>query len=154
MRTLPWLLCALALSLHGVACSKPAPEPGESSFKPSQGTPLPPGPKTLEIVDDVVGTGDEAKSGDTVKVHYTGTLMNGKKFDSSRDKGDPFSFTLGQGKVIKGWDQGVVGMRVGGKRRLTIPSELGYGKAGSPPAIPGDAGLKFDVELLAIEGKK
>jgi FKBP-type peptidyl-prolyl cis-trans isomerase len=86
-------------------------------------------------------------------VHYTGTLMDGKKFDSSRDHGTPFDFKLGGGSVIKGWDQGVVGMKVGGKRRLVIPEALGYGEAGSPPSIPPKAGLKFDIELLAINPK-
>ncbi|WP_394850980.1 FKBP-type peptidyl-prolyl cis-trans isomerase [Pendulispora brunnea] len=105
----------------------------------------------MEIVDEVVGTGREAKSGDKVKVHYTGTLMNGKKFDSSRDRGDPFEFKLGAGSVIKGWDQGVVGMKIGGKRKLTIPYDLAYGEAGHPPDIPAKAALKFDVELIAIE---
>ncbi|WP_394840403.1 FKBP-type peptidyl-prolyl cis-trans isomerase [Pendulispora rubella] len=105
----------------------------------------------MEIVDEVVGTGREAKSGDKVKVHYTGTLMNGKKFDSSRDRGDPFDFKLGAGQVIKGWDQGVAGMKVGGKRKLTIPYDLAYGEAGHPPDIPAKAALKFDVELIAVE---
>lgn len=141
------LLFALAL-----ACGKTVSEPEKSDFKPAEGTPLPPGPKELKIIDDQVGTGAEAKTGDTVKVHYTGTLMNGKKFDSSRDKGEPFKFTLGKGEVIKGWDQGVVGMKIGGKRRLEIPSDLGYGAGGHPPDIPGNAGLKFDVELISIEG--
>ena len=85
-----------------------------------------------------------------MRVHYTGTLMNGKKFDSSRDHGVPFDFTLGEGGVIKGWDQGVVGMKAGGKRRLVIPEALGYGDTGSPPNIPEKAGLKFDIELLEI----
>ncbi|MCU0655062.1 MAG: FKBP-type peptidyl-prolyl cis-trans isomerase [Polyangiaceae bacterium] len=98
-----------------------------------------------------VGTGAEAKEGSAVKVHYTGTLKNGTKFDSSLDRGDPFSFTIGQGQVIKGWDQGVVGMKVGGKRKLTIPHELGYGERGSPPKIPGKATLLFEIELLAVE---
>ena len=146
MRT--WLvISSLVLS---VGCSKQVDEPPPSTFKPSQGTPLPPGPSKLETTDEVVGTGKEAKTGDTVKVQYTGTLMNGKKFDSSRDRGDPFEFTLGKGGVIKGWDQGVVGMKVGGKRKLVIPSDLGYGAAGSPPNIPADAGLKFDVELVEV----
>src|SRR5450755_181696 len=141
-----FLIACLVLSL--AACNKTVSEPDQPSFKPAEGEPLPPGPATLQITDDVVGTGDRAvKTGDKIKVHYTGTLMNGKKFDSSRDKGEPFEFTVGQG-VIAGWSQGVVGMKKGGKRKLVIPSELGYGKNGSPPLIPGDAGLKFDIELL------
>lgn len=140
--------CLLSVSL-AVACNKKEAEP-VSEFRPATGTPLPPGPDKLEIKDDVVGTGKEAKSGDSVKVHYTGTLMNGKQFDSSRGK-DPFEFKIGAGQVIKGWDQGVVGMKVGGKRKLTIPSELGYGASGSGDKIPPNAGLKFDVELLEVK---
>ncbi len=139
-----------AAVLVSVACSKKEPEPS-STFKPSEAPPEPPGPDKLEIKDDVVGTGKEAKTGDTVRVHYTGTLMGGKKFDSSRDRGEPFEFKLGQGAVIKGWDQGVPGMKVGGKRRLTIPYDLAYGEAGSPPNIPPKAGLKFDVELVEVK---
>lgn len=135
-----------------MACNKKVDEPPPSEFKPAQAPPLPPGPSKLEITDDAVGTGKEVKTGDKVKVHYTGTLMNGKQFDSSRDKGEPFGFTIGKGEVIKGWDEGVVGMRVGGKRRLVIPSDLGYGPSGHGDSIPKDAGLKFEVELVAIEG--
>lgn len=134
------------------ACSKSVEEPKED-YKPAVAKPLPPGPDKLDVQDEVVGQGQEAKTGDEVSVHYTGTLMDGKKFDSSRDRGDPFKFKLGQGMVIKGWDQGVVGMKVGGKRKLVIPSALGYGDKGSPPTIPPGAGLKFDVELLAIGGE-
>jgi FKBP-type peptidyl-prolyl cis-trans isomerase len=148
MRWAHVLLVALVL-----ACGKTVAEPEQSDFKPAEGTPLPPGPKELVIIDDQIGTGPEAKTGDTVKVHYTGTLMNGKKFDSSRDKNQPFEFKLGSGQVIKGWDQGVVGMKVGGKRRLEIPSDMGYGASGHPPDIPPNAGLKFEVELLSVERK-
>ncbi len=132
-----------------IGCSKRVEEPPTAEFKPSEAPPLPPGPAKLEIVDEVVGTGPEAKNGDQVKVHYTGTLMNGKVFDSSHGK-DPFPVTIGKGMVIKGWDNGLPGMRVGGKRKLTIPSADGYGDKGSPPSIPPNAGLKFDVELLEI----
>jgi FKBP-type peptidyl-prolyl cis-trans isomerase FkpA len=104
----------------------------------------------LEIKEITVGTGDEAKSGQTVNVHYTGWLTDGTKFDSSVDRGKPFSFRLGAGMVIKGWDQGVAGMKVGGKRKLTIPSELGYGARGAGGVIPPGATLVFDVELLSV----
>jgi FKBP-type peptidyl-prolyl cis-trans isomerase len=105
----------------------------------------------LKIQDLVVGTGQEAKSGDNVSVHYTGWLEDGTKFDSSLDRGTPFEFTLGAGRVIKGWDEGIVGMKVGGKRKLTIPAALGYGAQGYPPVIPANATLIFEVELLAIK---
>ena len=105
---------------------------------------------TLQIVDDVVGKGKEAKKGDTVLVHYTGTLANGKKFDSSKDHDKPFDFVLGRGEVIQGWDEGVAGMKEGGKRKLTIPPELGYGKEGRPPVIPPNSTLIFEVELLKV----
>ena len=104
----------------------------------------------LEIEVLKEGTGEEAKNNDKVTVHYTGTLENGTKFDSSLDRGDPFVFTLGVGDVIKGWDQGVLGMKVGEKRKLTIPSELGYGTRGAG-SIPPNATLIFEVELLEVE---
>ncbi len=97
------------------------------------------------------GSGAETKSGNTITVHYTGTLVDGSKFDSSVDRGVPFSFVLGTGAVIAGWDQGLLGMKVGEKRRLTIPSDLAYGPSGRPPVIPPSATLIFEVELLAIE---
>jgi FKBP-type peptidyl-prolyl cis-trans isomerase FkpA len=96
------------------------------------------------------GTGAEAKTGDRVTVHYVGSLTSGKKFDSSRDRGQGFKFTLGRGEVIQGWDNGVAGMRVGELRKLTIPSQMGYGARGFPPVIPPDATLVFEVELLAV----
>lgn len=105
----------------------------------------------LVIEDDVVGSGAEAVSGNIVSVHYTGTLVDGTKFDSSLDRGEPFSFELGAGRVIKGWDLGVVGMRVGGKRKLTIPSDLAYGDRGAPPTIGPNATLIFEIELLSIQ---
>jgi FKBP-type peptidyl-prolyl cis-trans isomerase len=145
MRTV--LTFALAAGLLLPACNKKDPEP-LSDYKPAEPPPLPPGPTKLETEDVAPGSGPEAKKGDTVKMKYVGTLMNDKEFD----RGDAFEFTIGEGKVIKGWDEGVPGMKVGGKRRLRIPSEKGYGLAGSPPKIPPNAGLKFDVELLEIKG--
>jgi FKBP-type peptidyl-prolyl cis-trans isomerase len=105
----------------------------------------------LKYVDTVIGTGATAKAGDNVSVHYTGTLTDGTKFDSSVDRGTPFDFPLGAGQVIPGWDEGVAGMRVGGKRKLTIPSDLAYGSRGAGGVIPPNATLIFDVELIAIK---
>jgi FKBP-type peptidyl-prolyl cis-trans isomerase len=97
-----------------------------------------------------VGSGAEAARGQRVTVHYTGWLTDGSKFDSSKDRGDPFSFHLGKGQVIAGWDEGVAGMKIGGKRKLTIPPQLGYGSRGAGGVIPPDATLVFEVELLAV----
>lgn len=109
-------------------------------------------PMQLEIKTTQEGTGDRAvKSGDTISVNYTGKLMDGTKFDSSLDRGTPFTFTIGQGQVIKGWDQGLIGMKVGEKRTLAIPSELGYGERGSGSIIPPNAALIFDTELVSIK---
>ena len=111
-------------------------------------------PSGLQYEDTTPGTGPDARAGQQVNVHYTGWLYNdgqqGAKFDSSRDRGDPFSFSLGAGMVIKGWDEGVAGMKVGGKRTLIIPAQLGYGARGAGGVIPPNATLKFDVELLAV----
>jgi FKBP-type peptidyl-prolyl cis-trans isomerase len=97
------------------------------------------------------GTGPEARAGQNIKIHYTGTLQNGTKFDSSRDRGQPFPVTIGIGQVIKGWDEAVPGMKVGERRRLTIPPAAAYGSQGRPPTIPPDSTLIFDVELMAVE---
>ena len=105
----------------------------------------------LIIVDDIVGTGDEAVAGKHITVHYSGFLTDGTKFDSSLDRNDPFDFKLGAGQVIQGWDQGFAGMKVGGKRTLTIPSHMGYGKRGAGGVIPPNATLIFNVELLGVE---
>src|SRR5438132_4895249 len=104
----------------------------------------------LQYEDIAAGTGDAAKAGDTVEVHYTGWLRDGKKFDSSLDRNRPFSFKLGAGQVIKGWDEGVAGMKVGGKRKLIIPADLGYGSRGAGGVIPPDAELIFEVELVGV----
>ena len=104
----------------------------------------------LQYIDLVMGTGRQAELGDTAMVHYTGWLANGTKFDSSVDRKEPFSFRVGAGQVIKGWDEGVGTMKVGGKRKLTIPPQLGYGARGAGNAIPPNATLTFDVELLEL----
>lgn len=103
-----------------------------------------------QVEDFVVGTGPEAKAGDNVSVHYTGTLTDGTKFDSSLDRGEPLSFVLGRGNVIRGWDVGVAGMKPGGKRKLIIPPAEAYGERGFPGAIPPNSTLVFEVELVKI----
>jgi FKBP-type peptidyl-prolyl cis-trans isomerase FkpA len=105
----------------------------------------------MKTKDTKEGTGPSAKAGDTVSVHYTGRLTNGSKFDSSRDRNETFEFKLGAGAVIKGWDQGVAGMKVGGIRELEIPPALGYGARGFPPVIPANSTLLFEVELVEIK---
>lgn len=108
-------------------------------------------PSGLHYQDLVVGTGTEAKAGHQATVHYTGWLPNGSKFDSSKDRNDPFAFRLAARQVIAGWDEGVAGMKIGGKRKLVLPSALGYGTRGAPPDIPPNAVLVFDVELLGLK---
>lgn len=126
-----------------------APSSGNTTFS----APTPTGTTTsskLQSEDIAVGQGKEAKTGDTVTVNYVGRLANGKQFDSSYDRKEPFSFTLGNGEVIKGWDQGVAGMKIGGKRRLTIPPELGYGDK-AQGSIPANSTLIFEIELLEVK---
>ena len=150
-------IVVLSLFFLAAGCRDRVPEPESRPTVPAPSTPplasAAPSSKPSNLVKEetIVGKGPEAKKGDHVSVHYTGTLTDGTKFDSSRDRNEPFEFTLGSGMVIKGWDEGVVGMKKGGKRRLTIPSELGYGKSGSPPKIPPDATLVFDIELIEIK---
>ncbi|MDH7515664.1 MAG: FKBP-type peptidyl-prolyl cis-trans isomerase [Bacteroidota bacterium] len=114
-------------------------------------TPVVTTPSGLKYVDLVVGTGASPEKGKKVRVHYIGELSDGRVFDSSYDRGQPFEFTIGVGQVIKGWDEGVMSMKVGGKRRLIIPPKLGYGEQGVPPAIPPNAVLVFEVELLGVQ---
>lgn len=128
--------------------STPAPEAENGDNEEEKWVKLPNG---LQILDVVIGPGREAKEGDVVAAHYAGTLEDGTKFDSSYDRGQPFSFILGGGMVIKGWDLGLVGMKVGGKRKLIIPSALGYGARGAGGVIPPNATLHFDIELLGVE---
>ncbi len=127
--------------------AKPPAKPKEDKPKVSEVTT----PSGLKYTVVKAGSGTEAQAGKTVSVHYTGWLTNGTKFDSSVDRGTPFEFPLGQGRVIKGWDEGVAGMKVGEKRKLTIPADLAYGKNGFPPVIPANSVLIFDVELLGVK---
>lgn len=127
-------------------------EPGKEKTKPEVEKPSGAPPKELVTNDLEEGTGPEAKAGDVVTVQYVGVnYKTGKEFDSSWSRSEPFSFTLGAGEVIPGWDQGIEGMKVGGRRELIIPPELGYGTAGAPPAIPPNETLVFVVDLEAVE---
>jgi FKBP-type peptidyl-prolyl cis-trans isomerase len=142
---------ALAALLVLAACAGTSDGPAPDAAPPPAAAP--PGaaaPDGLARQDIKVGTGPEARTGQRLRVHYTGKLTNGTTFDSSVGRA-PFTFTLGGGQVIKGWDQGVAGMRVGGKRRLVIPPELGYGARGAPPQIPPNSTLVFEIDLLGIE---
>jgi peptidylprolyl isomerase len=125
------------------------PTSGPLATEPKVTPPSGPAPAKLEKKDLIVGSGKEAKAGDTVTVNYVGVLYKGgKEFDASWKRKEPFQFKLGQGQVIKGWDEGVAGMKVGGRRELVIPAELAYGKTGSPPTIPANAPLVFVIDLL------
>jgi peptidylprolyl isomerase len=127
------------------------PTSGPLSKEPKVTPPSGPAPTKLETKELIVGTGAEAKAGDTVTVNYVGVLYKGgKEFDASWKRNEPFSFTLGKGQVIPGWDQGIPGMKVGGRRELIIPAELAYGAKGSPPTIPPNAPLIFVVDLLSV----
>ena len=141
----PRFCLPLLLALASAACTPPGPPPGGRVA-------------SFQVVDTVPGQGAVAQAGDTVSVHYTGWLYDeraadkhGPKFDSSVDRGEPFSFPLGAGRVIRGWDQGVAGMRVGGRRTLLLPPEYGYGDDGAGSVIPPGASLVFDVELLQVQ---
>lgn len=151
LNTLPRILIAallaVAFSLLTSACADPKNGKAADADAEAQETVSPTG---LRYVDLKVGEGPEATSGKLVEVHYTGWLENGTKFDSSLDRNEPFSFGLGEGNVIKGWDEGVAGMKVGGKRKLIIPADLGYGDQGSG-VIPPGATLIFEVELLGVQ---
>jgi FKBP-type peptidyl-prolyl cis-trans isomerase len=152
-----------AAASHSETASDPAPAAGttpegqEKAPASSPSTSLTPGANVtstasgLKYEDLVVGTGATPKAGQTCSVHYTGWLTNGSKFDSSRDRGTPFTFPIGQGSVIKGWDEGVMGMKVGGKRKLWVPPALAYGADGYPPVIPPNSELVFEVELLGVQ---
>lgn len=152
------IVVPLLVTLVGCRDKVPEPEPPPKPAKTAEPEPAASASAAEEVLpvkdlvkeDLVVGKGQEAKTGDTVKVHYTGTLLSGKKFDSSLDRDEPFEFKIGAGSVIKGWDEGVVGMKVGGKRKLTIPADKAYGKAGRPPTIPPNSPLVFEIELLGI----
>ncbi len=157
------LLLGIGLTVPLIACGDGEEAgPAETPAATPEVTPVEGGPPEvsgeptttesgLQFIDIEVGTGDSPQSGQTVEVHYTGWLTDGTKFDSSLDRGQPFSFVIGTGRVIAGWDEGVASMKVGGERRLIIPPELAYGERGSPPVIPANAELIFDVELLAIK---
>jgi FKBP-type peptidyl-prolyl cis-trans isomerase len=142
------LMLTAGFVLAQSAARKSAPNTNAPAKVTGEGTKTPSG---LVYWDIRVGNGEVAKEGSRVRVHYTGWLTNGKKFDSSVDAGRPFDFTIGNGEVIQGWEEGVAGMRVGGKRQLRIPPKLGYGAEGSPPDIPPNATLIFDVQLLGVQ---
>jgi FKBP-type peptidyl-prolyl cis-trans isomerase FkpA len=142
------LIVGAVMVLHGSDSNSPSSTPTPTPAVAASSTPG----AGLVSTDEVVGTGDEAVAGKSVTVNYTGTLADGTVFDSTaKEGGTPFTFTLGAGNVIKGWDQGVVGMKVGGKRKLVIPPDLGYGAQGAGSTIPPNATLTFEIELLTVK---
>ncbi len=149
------VVSAVCLSLAAAGSYAETPKPDAAVKTPvstkSKQEPKMKLPSGLEYIDVVVGTGASPKKGDQVTVHYTGTLDDGTKFDSSVDRKQPFVFKIGEGQVIKGWDEGVMTMKVGGKRTLIIPPDLGYGPRGAGNVIPPNAVLHFDVELLDVK---
>jgi FKBP-type peptidyl-prolyl cis-trans isomerase len=147
MMTRYWIVVAVAIILIGAAVAWAQTNAGAPTKVTGPGTTTKSG---LQFWDIKMGTGEVAVPGKPVRVHYTGWLTDGKKFDSSVDHGQPFTFRLGAGEVIRGWDEGVSGMKVGGKRQLKIPASLGYGSRGAGGVIPPNATLIFDVELLAV----
>ncbi len=143
-------ICGPGYRWDGTRCLHSEPKVGSSPTTAST-VKTPALPAGLQINDVTVGTGAEVHTGDLVSVHYTGTLADGTVFDSSRPRGKPLQFRVGGGQVIKGFDRGVIGMKAGGVRKLTIPPDLGYGNKGVPPVIPGKATLTFEVELVSID---
>jgi len=150
---IPWIPITMAAVLlaacQGKTKPEAAPEPPKAALPQEITT-----PSGLKYIDHVIGTGASPVPGAVVTVHYTGWLMDGKKFDSSVDRGQPFQFTIGVGQVIKGWDEGVMSMKVGGKRTLVIPPDLGYGAQNVGGLIPPHSTLKFEVELLSVKPPK
>jgi len=158
----PWLAAMVGLALAGCQQTSTTENTSATTGTASTSAPSASAPATsgategqertlaggLKVTDIKVGSGPMAESGSQVAVHYTGWLTDGTKFDSSLDRGQPISFAIGSGQVIRGWDEGLKGMRVGGKRKLTIPSSMAYGAEGRPPVIPPDATLVFEVELM------
>ncbi|MBW4698343.1 MAG: FKBP-type peptidyl-prolyl cis-trans isomerase [Aphanocapsa lilacina HA4352-LM1] len=148
------LLLAATAGVMGeiVVAQSPSPTTGKNKMsQPGQTPSYTTTTSGLKYLDETVGTGASPQQGQNVTVHYTGTLEDGKKFDSSRDRGQPFTFRIGVGQVIQGWDEGVATMKVGGKRKLVIPPSLGYGARGAGGVIPPNATLLFDVELLGVK---